>query len=150
MGQSMDGHGRNDARSSRAGADFVDALRELCIVFRAESGITCRSAVDAIDTCCDAGIAEAIHRSVRLLLRDVSERRCANAVTLSVGSQADGSVLVRVEIEEPAAAPGISTAARARLVDLQSRLAAVGVQMEFASDSLRVRIAVPRALMSPQ
>jgi hypothetical protein len=144
----MNGHEQNDA--GRARADFVDALRELCIVFRVESGITCRSSVDAVDTCCDAAIADAIHRSVRLLLRDVSERRRASAVTLSVGSQADGSVLVRVEIEEPPPARGISAPALAQLVDLRSRLAAVGVQLEFASDSLQVRIVVPRALVSPK
>ena len=150
MGQSTDGRGRSDVRRSTAGADFVDALRELCIVFRAESGITCRSSVDAVDACCDAAIADAIHRSVRLLLRDVSEGRRASAVTLSVGSQSDGSVLVRVEIEEPTPARGISSPALAQLVDLRRRLDAVGVQMEFASDSLQVRILVPRALLSPQ
>ncbi len=150
MGQSLGGRGRNDACSSRAGADFVNALRELCIVFRAESGITCRSSVDAVESCCDAAIADAIHRSVRLLLRDVSERRRANAVTLSVGAQSDGSVLVRVEIDEPPAASGISTPAVAQLVDLRNRLAALGVRMEFASDSLRVSIVVPRELMSRQ
>jgi len=105
----------------------------------------------AVDACCDAAIADAIHRSVRLLLRDVSEGRRASAVTLSVGSQtSDGSVLVRVEIEEPAPARGISSPALAQLVDLRRRLAAVGVQMEFASDTLQVRIVVPRALLSPQ
>src|SRR4029079_8045289 len=113
MGQSTDGHGRNDARSSRAGTDFVDALRELCIVFRAESGITCRSSLDAVDTRCDVAIADAIHRSVRLLLRDVSERGCANAVTLRFGSHQDGSFIVRVEVEEPVAGPGVSAPALA-------------------------------------
>ena len=114
--QSMDGHGRNDARSSRAGT-FISCSThcESFIVFGgAESGITCRSALDAIHLL-RAAIADAIHRSVRLLLRDVSERRRERGdVVRRFASGRFGACASRDQVA--GRAPGISAAARARLV----------------------------------
>ena len=133
-------------------SDFVNSLRELCIVFRAESGIPCRTLLDAGSVYCSAAVGDAINRSVSVLLRHVSKSGRAALVAVTAGTQLDGAVLVSVEVEERRAvsADAPAPAVRARLEDLQGRLARLGVQMDVDAELRHVRFVVPRRLLTAE
>jgi hypothetical protein len=143
--QSVRSRRRSSAGTSAPRTDFIDDLRELCIVFRAESGISCRTGLDIGSVHCDAAVGDAIRRSVGVLFAHVSKRARATAVTVTADAQADGAVLVRVDVEEAvsASAEPIPPAARSRLHALQVRLLALGVQMDLDRDLLRASFVVP-------
>ena len=130
--------------------DFVNSLRELCIVFRAESGIPCRAMLDAGPVYCSAAVGDAINRGVSVLLGHVSKRGRATVVAVTAETQLDGAVLVSVEVYEPGevSADAAAPAVRARLEDLQGRLTALGVRMDVDAQLQHVRFALPRQLLA--
>jgi signal transduction histidine kinase len=77
--------------------DLFAEIRELCVVFRAESGMVCRMTIDERHTRFEAVVADAILRNIRRLLANISRVRRGTLVTLSSGTYADGSVFIRIE-----------------------------------------------------
>ena len=141
---------RSHVARPKLGADLVDLLKELGIVFRAESGIACRVTADVPHAFCDSGLADVINRSVSLLLQQVSKRACATLVTLLIAAEPDGSIVIRVDVDEPdrASVEDAPPSVRSRLARLRGRFRVLGVHLETHRDSASARLVVPHALVS--
>ena len=89
-------------------------------------------------------------RRLSALLEAVSKRAEAKLVILSLGWRKDGSVLIRVDAQEPAgtSAEEMSETARMRFARLDERLLALGIHSEIAYSVFSTRLIVPAALVS--
>jgi hypothetical protein len=151
LDQSIDSDRRQDvAVGPKHGSDLVDMLRDIGIVFRAESGIACRATLHLTHAFCDTALRDAIHRSVTLLLQQVSKRACAASVALSIAAALDGSIVVRMDVLDPdgACVEQLPPAFLKRLARQRSRLLERGVRLETRDDSLSAVLVVPGALVS--
>jgi hypothetical protein len=150
LGQSIKNGPPTGSVGAKRARDLVAMLRELCIVFRVESGITCRVESEPEHLYCDAPLVDLVSRRLSALLEAVSKRAEAKLVILSLGWRKDGSVLIRVDAQEPAGTPAeeMSDTARMRFARLDERLLAAGIHSEVAYSVFSTRLIVPAALVS--
>lgn len=150
MDRSIESDRRTRVVGPKRGPDLVDMLRELGIVFRAESGIACRVTPAVEHAFCDTALGNTINRSVSVLLQQVSKRAHATLVALSIATALDGSVLIRLDVDEPVGTAVEETppAVRARLSRLRGRLVEFGVRLETHGDSPSALLVVPGPLVS--
>jgi len=149
LDRSIEGTRRTRALGPKRGPDLVEMLRELGIVFRAESGLACRVTPDVPHAFCDSALGTLINRGVSLLLQQVSKRALATLVALSIEAAADGSIVIRVDVDEPDGAPVTEAppAMRARLTRMRGHLLELGVRLETDPRSLSAQVVVPGALV---
>jgi hypothetical protein len=134
----------------KRGPDLVEMLRDLAIVFRAESGIPCRVTLDVAHAFCDSALGTLINRGMGLLLQQVSKRAVATLVALSIGKGSDESIVIRVDVDEPhgARAEEPPPAVRARVTRMRALLLELGVRLETDAHASSALLVVPSALVS--